>query len=46
MKFCKASGKSAGRKPEAQIKDLCKAVERVILHLKKLEKKSESKSGE
>jgi len=29
---------SVGRKPEYQIRDLCKAVEKIITHLKKLEK--------
>lgn len=33
-KFLKDSGRSDGRKPEAQFKDLRKSVERIIAHLK------------
>jgi hypothetical protein len=42
-KFHKDSGRSIGRKFEGQFNDLRKAVERIIVHLEKLEKASQSK---
>jgi vacuolar-type H+-ATPase subunit E/Vma4 len=38
--FVKEARRTAGRKPEHQFRDLCKAVERIIAHLEKLEKAS------
>jgi len=37
-KLVEEASKTAGRKPEYQIRDLCKAVEKIIAHLEKLEK--------
>jgi hypothetical protein len=36
--------KSSGRKPEAQFRDLCQAVERILAYLKEKEKKEKPKT--
>jgi len=43
-KFCKDSSKSLGRKPDGQFKDLRKSVERIIAHLKELERAKKPKT--
>lgn len=37
MKFVKAARRSDGRDPKMKFMDLCKAVERIIIHLQKIE---------
>lgn len=43
-KSLKDSGRSIGRKPEAQFKDLRRSVEHIIAHLKETEKAKKPKT--